>query len=597
MPVINKPLIDYTSRDFKTIKRDLVNYAQKYYPQTMQDFNEASFGSLMLDLVSYVGDILSFYIDYQANESFLETAIEFDNVLNLSKQLGFKYKPNPSSFGDVSFFILLPVAAGTIAPDYAYAPILRKGSTFSTVDGILFTLMEDVDFSQSTDAAVGKTNAVSGAPESYAIKAKGLVISGELLTQNFVVDDYQRFLRIQIPDSNVTEIVAVFDSLGNNYFEVDYLTQDTVYTSVLNNEIVDPVVRNILKPISVPRRFVVEQTNNATFLQFGYGTGDNEEKVLDPANVILNVFGKNYFTDQSFDPTVLIKTDKLGIVPTNTVLTVLYRRNSAADVNAAAGLLRHSVHPEFKFRNAGELGGVGKLNVQNSLELTNEDPINGDVPRMSAQELKYRAYGTYAAQNRAVTKDDYINLIYNMPPNFGKVTKATVTRDVNSFNGKNLNLYVITSNVAGHLVPPNSVIKQNLKTWINQYKMIGDTIDILDARVINLQIFFTAVSLANVNKYDVLQLCINTITQYIRSTYYDIGEPFKITDIYKLLNNLSVVADVKDVTVVPKEGTGYSDFSVVYDDMISNDGRYLIPPPEAVFEVRNLGADIDGEIL
>ena len=597
MAYVTKPIINYTHRDFETIKEDLVEYTQRYYPETFRDFNEASFGSLMLDLVSYVGDMLSFYTDYQANESYLETATEFKNVLKLTQQFGFKYKPNASSIGQASFFIAVPSKTGTIGPNLDYAPVLRKGSTFVTTDGALFTLLEDVDFSQSEDIVVGSANATATSPANYAIKASGVVVSGELVSKSYTLGNYQRFLRLEVLDSNVTEIVSVADSNGNNYFEVNYLTQDVVYVPILNNQSDLKTVPNILKPISVPRRFIVEHQSDTTFLQFGYGTNENVQQILDPTSVILNIFGKNHFADMSFDPTNLVKTDKLGIVPSNTTLTVVYRRNTASNVNAATNSLLGAVAPVFKFRNSVTLNPRTMGSVETSLELTNEAPIFGDVAAMSAQELKYRAYGTYAAQNRAVTKDDYINLVYNMPSNFGQVKKATIMRDIDSFNGKNLNLYVISTNSSNKLVTTNSMIKQNLKTWIEQYKMLGDTIDILDAKIINLEIKFSVVAFSNVNKYDVQQLCINSLATFYRNSFFDIGEPFKITDLYKLLNNINQVLDTKDITVVPKFGTGYSDFSVPFEDLISDDGRYLVPPEDTLFEIKYPAADITGEVL
>jgi hypothetical protein len=375
------------------------------------------------------------------------------------------------------------------------------------------------------------------------------------------------------------------------------LTQDVVYVSVTNTGSNQKTVRNILKPISVPRRYVVEHDEDGAYLQFGFGTLDNEQRLLDPTNVILNIFGKDYFPEKSFDPTVLIRTDKLGLVPSDTTLTVVYRKNSTQNINIAANGLRHVVAPQWRFLNQDLLDNNQILQIQNSLEVMNEEPISGDPEALTSTELKQRAYGTYGAQNRAVTKDDYVNLIYNMPANFGQVKKATISRDTDSFNGKNLNLYVKSINANGAFIDTNTTIKQNLVAWINKYKMLGDTIDILDAKVMNLEIFFTAMAYANVNKYDVLQLCINSLAAYYQTLYFDIGEPFSITNIYKILNSVSHVLDVKDVTVVQKFGAGYSDFSIAYEDLISPDGRYLMPPPDVVFELKNLQSNITGEIL
>ena len=195
MPEIKKPIIDYTSKDFASIKKELVNYAKKYYPETFKDFNEASFGSLMLDMVSYVGDMLSFYTDYQANESFLSTALEYQNILKLAEQMGYRYQPNASSFGEISLFVKIPATTTGGEPNYTYAPIIKRGSLFSSVSGELFTLVEDVDFKNSNEKVlVASSNVEGNAPTHFALKAKGAVISGQLFSQDFVVGDYKKFL-------------------------------------------------------------------------------------------------------------------------------------------------------------------------------------------------------------------------------------------------------------------------------------------------------------------------------------------------------------------------------------------------------------------
>ena len=348
---IKKPLINYTSRDFASIKGDLLNYAQKYYPEAFRDFNESSFGSLMVDMVSYVGDMLSFYVDYQANESFLSTAVESENVIKLSKALGYKFRPNAASHGEASFFISVPAQTNITSPDLDYAPILKRGTSLKTADGKTFTLIQDIDFAESEDIVVAEASADGTSPTRYAIKAQGLVMSGELMTETFNIGAYERFRQVEIEDPNLTEVISVFDADGNNYYEVDYLTQDSVYIPVPNTQANKSTVENILKPVAVPRRFVVEQTFDRTLVQFGFGTDNNEERRLDPTTVILDVFGKDYITEKSFDPTVLISTNKLGVAPTNTTLTVIYRRNSVRDVNAAPGTLTGVSAPIFKFLN------------------------------------------------------------------------------------------------------------------------------------------------------------------------------------------------------------------------------------------------------
>ena len=204
----NYPLIKYTSRDFNTIKEDLVDYAKRYYPNTFQDFSEAGFGSLMLDTVSYVGDILSFYLDYSVNETFIDTAIEYDNVLKLGRQMGFKFKGTPISQGQASFYIVVPANAAGNAPDSSYIPTLKKGSSFSSANGVTFTLNEDIAFADpSNEVVVATANTTTGVPTGYAIKASGQVISGELLRETVTVGEYKKFRRIELDGDNVSEIV------------------------------------------------------------------------------------------------------------------------------------------------------------------------------------------------------------------------------------------------------------------------------------------------------------------------------------------------------------------------------------------------------
>ena len=600
MPEIKKPIINYSSRDFASIKADLITYAQKYYPETFRDFNEASFGSLLLDMVAYVGDIVSFYTDYQANESYLETSLELSNILKIVKQYGYKYRPNASAFGEVSFFVTVPATLNGASPNYSYAPILRKNSTFSSNNGNIFTLVEDLDFSETQDAVlVASTNVAGTAPTRFALKTKGVVVSGELVSKTFSVGEYRKFLKLDLFDNNFTEVVSVFDSKGNNYYEVDYLSQDVVYVPVLNTNDNKNFAKNIYKPISVPRRFTAEATLFGATLQFGYGTEDNEEKILDPTTMALDIFGKDHITEKSFDPTVLTKTTKLGITPSNTVLTVLYRRNTATSVNAPPDSIVDAVSPNFSFINQNSLLQNELSAVIASLELTNEKTISGgtDSTNPDAEEIKVRAKGAYSSQYRAVTKDDYVSICYNMPSNFGQVKRANIIRDQTSFNGKNLNLYVLSVDGDNRFIQTDNIVKQNLRNWINQYKMIGDTVDILDGRIINLQIDFEVVSFANINKFDVIQDCINRLSSFFFDRYYDFGEPFKITDVYKLLNSIPSVVDTKLVTVSQKEGFGYSSYTVDYDDMISKDGRYLIPPENTLFEIKFPNTDITGDVI
>tara|TARA_R100000008_G_C3587457_1_gene173641 strand:- start:897 stop:2690 length:1794 start_codon:yes stop_codon:yes gene_type:complete len=593
-----KPAIDYTSRDFTSLKLDLVNYARRYYPDQFRDFTANSFGSLMLDTVSYVGDILSFYLDYQTNESFLSTAIDYNNILKLARQFGYKPRLSPSSYGVLTFFLLIPSTNGT--PDYDYAPILKRGSVFRTGTGNLFTLLEDINFADvtKTETVVGDVDSATGVPTSFAVRARGQAVSGELNTITIEVGEYEKFRRLPISDSNITEIVSVVDSEGNVYTEVDYLTQNTIYVPIINRNEDRTTVANILKPISVPRRFVVEKEQDQVILQFGFGTNEDEERIINPSNVIIEQHGKQYISDDSFDPAALIKTDRLGVSPSDTVLVITYRVNSAEDTNASVGIINQIVDPLFEFNSSANLLSTSIADVRSSLEVINEEAFIGDVPFPDSQEIKTRAFGAYSMQNRIVTKQDFMAAAYGMPSKFGAIKKVNVLQDSDSFNQRNINMYVLSEDSIGDLTIANNTIKNNLKTWLSRYKMINDTIDILDANIINLQIGFKVVSFPDTNKFSSLQVAKDDLQSFfVNRNGYDIGEPFSITDIYAVLKNSLAILDVIEVNVEVLSGGVYSDsnFSVAINK--SGDGRKIFCPEDSCFEIKFPDSDIIGTIV
>ena len=591
--------IKYTSREFDTIKNDLIEYAKRYYPDSFQDFNEAGVGALLLDTVAYVGDILSFYTDFQANESFLPTALEYDNIIKLGKQMGYKFRGNPASVGTAAFFVVVPVSSTGIGPDTRYMPILRKGSQFRTAENVGFILDEDINFADSNNQIiVAQVDDTSGSPTSYAVKAYGTVVSGELTRDIVNVPGYQKLLRIKLSSNRVTEVISVVDREGHTYYEVDNLSQNTIYKPVTNRNSDTDKVGAIMRPFVVPRRFVMEQDKRSqTYLQFGFGseTELKTESILDPRTVTLQRSGKNYVTDPSFDPTRLTETDKLGISPANTSLTIIYRTNTRNNVNVATGRLTKASRPIVDFKNVTELNQATIATVRQSIEVNNESPIIGDVSTPSSEELKRRIYDNFATQNRAVTKLDYVSTIYSMPPQFGAIKRAMVVRDDDSFK-RNLNIYVIAEGANGKLAQANTNLKRNVKTWLNKNRMINDTIDILNARILNISIDFAIVADQETNKFDILASCITKIQEKF-AVLPDIGEAFYITDIYKVINDVDGVVDTKRVTVKQKTGARYSDLGFNIRDNMSPDGRYFVIPEDVIVEIKFPLEDIKGAIL
>ena len=423
--------VDYTSRDFERIKTDLLNYTKRYYPDTYKDFNEASFGSLMTDLVAYVGDNLSFYLDYNANESFINTSLEYDNVIMHAKQLGYRHSPIRSSVGEVDVYVPVPADAVNVGPDLDYLPKMRKGSIFSTPGGNAFTLNKDIEFFSNDVEVVGSEVSTDGSKTTYyIIKAKGQVVSGETKQTVVKVEDFKRFRRIQVPGNNVAEILSVVDSNGNEYYEVDFLSQNIVYRPVINlaTGSIDDSAPSIMKAYPVPRRFIVERDGLETSIVFGFGS-ENEiksNKVADPSEIALKVTGKNYVSDATFDPSKLLSTEKLGVAPVNTTLTITYRTNTVDNSNAAVGAVSVVDDAIIDFRNQQNLQS-SKINfILNNIQVFNESPINGDITALTTEEIKKRAASQFATQGRAVTVQDYVSSVYAMPSQFGAVKRAAL---------------------------------------------------------------------------------------------------------------------------------------------------------------------------
>ena len=588
--------IDYTHREYKTIREDLTQIAERFYPDTFKDWSEASFGSLMLDAVAYIGDQLSFYLDYNVNESFLDTAYQYDNVLRHGRILGYKFEGRPSTYGKAALFVVIPASSTGLGPDLSYIPVVKKGSRFTSENGLNFVLTENIDFADSKNPTVVATvDTTTGAPTYYAIKAYGNVVSGYFSQERIRVGAYQQFLKVQLSSPNITEIISVNDSEGNEYFEVDYLAQDMVLKEIANTNYKNDNVPSILKPLLVSRKFVVERTRRAASLQFGSGKTGETNVVANPQAVAINVFGKDYVTDTTFDPTRLSKNETLGIVPSNTTLTVTYRVTNPTNSNVAVGKLNSVGNSKMDFKDQQSLTTSTVQTVVNSLEISNEEPIVGDVSEPTSTDIKRRIFDTFPTQNRAVTQADYENLVYRMSAKFGSIKRCSVQKDPNSIK-RNLNLYVISEDSQGKLIKTNGTIKNNIKTWLNQYRMMNDTVDILDPYILNLGIEFTMKAATGTDKFTLLDNAINALAIKFSSPLY-IGEPLYISDIYSELKNVKGLLDVLTVKLVNKTGANYSFANIDINENLSPDGSYLVVPANALVEIKFPSTDITGKVV
>ena len=593
-----KPLIRYTSRSFETIKRDLVEHAQRYYPNFYNDFTENSFGSMIFDSVSYVGDMLSFYLDYQTNESFLETASSRDNLRKLASQMGYNYFGNPAVYGTATFYCLVPANLLGLGPDPQFIPVLKKGSKIRTNNGALFRTTQDINFSDaSVDVVAARFNESTGKPTEYALRTYGLVRSGVEYFIEIEVTTSTDFLRIRVGDNTINEIITVFDSEGHQYYEVDNLSQEVVYLEQSNPNVQNDLVPSIIKPFIASRRFVVEQDETGTYLQFGYGSETEIDKfgLTDPSQVVLKMSGKNHVTDTAFDPNKFLSTDKFGIAPRNTTLLITYGGNNSTQLDVGINGFSEVNEPIVEFPNDSSNNTGTQIGVVGSFEVTNDTAIINDNSLPTSDEIRYRTYAIYASQNRVVTKNDYEAYIYQMPPSLGRVCRVNIVNDPSGIN-KRLAMYVISKNNNDNFVATNNTIKSNMKVWLNKNKMLSDQIDIFDARIINIGFNFKYTTESGFSKTQV-QADVNEAVRALFAEKQYIGEPVYITKIYQTINRVQGVVDTLKVTPVIKQSSNYSNLGLEIDEILSKDGTYLKCPKNCVFEVKFPDQDLKGTVL
>ena len=591
--------IKYTSRDFRRIKEDLVQHAKRYYPNEFRDFSEASFGSLLLDSVSYIGDVMSFYLDYQVNESFLDSAIEYTNIRRHAENLGYKYRGSKSAFGTAQLFVMVPSNSDGTAPDFSYIPILEKGAGFTSTTGVRFTLTEDVRFNDpKNDVAAARFDPNTGGTTHFAIRAHGQVRSGVLafIDVNMTTDDHQRFKRIFIGDSNISDIVSVTDNDGNEYHEVDYLTQEVVFRETTNPNAAADGVRSILKPHIASRRFVVEQNEAGTYLQFGYGSETDSETtgLVDPSRAALKMHAKRSITTTTFDPSNLITTNKMGISPSGKKIRVIFRSNETVFTSVPANTLNNINSQNVIFEDQFSLNSGLVEEVKNSIEVTNDKPITGDSDSLTREEIRHRAKSYFASQGRAVTSQDYESLVYNMPSKFGGVTRVNVVNDPSSSN-RRLSMYVVSTDNSNHLIKTSAVAKNNIKNYLSKYKTMNDVLDILDPKIVNFSIKYSVVSSPDFLTNSVISEINSRIADYYDDKLY-IGEPIYISELYSIINKTRGVVDVKKVEIENKTGLGYSSNVLDIYEHMSKDGTHIRVPRNVIMELKYPNLDIKGVI-
>jgi len=599
--MIKKPKINYFSRDFSEIRERLVEHAQKYYPTSVSDLSDANITSFMIDSVAYVGDVLSYYLDFQTNETFLDSAIDSRNVLNLARTMGYKDQNTFTVSGKIAIFMLIP-SDGFNSPDYNSVPILKKGSVFSTIDqNIKFLLAEDIFIDEKligSNYTVARTNDV-GNPTFYAVKFFAPVISGVLKEQLIQVDSFTKFREVFVDDDLVAEIISVNDSDGNEYYQVDNLSQNIVYRPFLATDTNDSSVKYYLKPVSAIRRFVYDNTVGGKLIFGGKSASEQQnlgiDAIVEPNKFILQKYNNDYLQDSYFDPNKLLNGDNFGVGPENTTLSIIYRKNTSANSNVNPDFLQSIDNLLYEFKSDFLVDEATRNIIVQSIQVINEEPLLGDSLLPTINEIKSIAGSFFQSQNRAVTAKDYEALVYSMPSKYGSIKRCKATRDPLS-SKNNINLHVVSLNNFDNLVQTNTRIKENLKNWLAEYKILTDTIDILDVKIINLKIIFNLIVDPRSDRTQVLSNVRGRLTSFY-STKSQIGEPFNKLDVLREIRKVSGILDVKDLEIKNLTGNEYSSIVFNIEDNTTSDGNLIVIPKNAIYEIKRPDIDIVGNII
>jgi len=642
----NKKLIskevNYLGRDFTDIRANLIEFAKTYFPNQYNDFNEASPGMMFVEMASYVGDVLNYYVDNQFRETLLHYAEERKNVLAIAQSYGYKPKLATPSLVQLTVSVEVPakVVGSNYQADLDYAGILSSNSTVTSNNGTEFTLMDDVNFKASSSLDRMKVELLdppSGAtPALFRLTKKVLAQSGTRESEDFSFTTAKEFDKIVLSNEKVTEIISVTDSQGNTFYQVPFLAQDTIFETEQNTTLTDPDLAEfemdtpyLLKLIKSSRRFTTYvRDDNKMELRFGSGVSDNadEEIIPNPDNVGSSLGMGVSRLDEAFDPSNFLKTQTFGLAPSNTTLTVNYNYGGRVEDNVPSNTINKFSRKVYTISTEG-ITGADKETSEQSISITNESPASGGSTTETLTQIKENAAAYFNAQNRAVTKADYITRAYSLPQKYGNIAKAYIVQDeqlekkqlsindgviqtitADKSNPLALNMYLLGYNSDKKLVALNRAVKQNLKIYLSQYRILTDAINIKDGYVINVGVKFNIIVKRGYNKNDVLFRAIQKVKQFFAPDKWQINQPIVLTD---LAYQISLVDGV--VSIVPPEvnnpnqdlilienkskvANGYS--GNVYDLKSASQEGIIYPSLDpSIFELKFPNSDIEGKVV
>jgi len=604
--------INYLNRDFDSLRERLIEFSKTYFPDTYNDFTPSSTGMLFMEMAAYVGDIMSFYIDNQAQETFIQYARQTSNLYELAYLLGYKPKVTTAAITSLTFYQELPATSGT--PDWNYTLTIPQGFKVSNpVDpSLTFVTQDPLNFavSSSADPTTVSIYEISGdTPESYLLQKSVQAISARVKTKTFTFTTPESFATILIEDTDIIGIESITDSEGNTWYEVDYLGQDVVFDSLRNTNPNTPSpdsdVPYLLQTKQVPNRFATRFLNQTTLqIQFGAGTSENADGsiVPNPNNVGLGLPSEQSKLTTAFSPTNFIFTNTYGTAPSNTTLTVNYYVGGGVNSNTGQNTLTSIQSSTVTFNNVN-IDPVAAQTVFSSLAVTNQEAASGGRDGDTITEIRQNALSTFQNQLRTVTADDYLLRALSMPSRYGTIAKGYITKQSlkDIMPGElpaTLDLYVLAYNRGKSLVTASDELKKNLRTYLSQYRMVGDSVSIKDAYVVNIKVNFEVVTYPNTNSNKVLSECITRLKEYFNIDDWQINEPIMLNELYIELDKIEGVQTVKNIEVTNKTGItgGYSAYSYDIKGATLDDVVYPSLDP-MIFEVKYPNSDITGRVV
>jgi|MDTB01.3.fsa_nt_gb hypothetical protein len=596
----------YLNRDFNSFRSNLTQYARTFFSDKISDFSENGFAGMMIELNAYVGDVMSYYIDHQFQELDLMEATETKNIERLIRNTGVKIEGASPATVDVEFYMEVPstISKGKYIPNSNLMPVIKSGTKLSASTGTTFTLVEDIDMGEKFPDGSFKCKYVtmktdnSGNPTSFSIMRFGLCVSSVTSTETFTIpNQFLPFRTIDLKKSNVNEVISVKDSDGNEYFEVDNLTQDTVFKRVANNLIDSEEAPESIELIPAPRRFVLSTSTitRKTTLRFGGGTSlsTDDDIMPDPSDLSIPLYGKRKtLKNFTLDPNKLLSTTTLGVTPQNTTITVVYRHGGGLDHNVSAGAIRSVSSLLTKFKNS--VSSTNLSAIRSSLEVINREPAAGGENSPTINEMRGIAIAQRNSQMRIVTKEDLIARIYSMPNKFGRVFRAGIRSNPN--NPLASMVSIISRDSKGNLTISPDTLKENLRVFLNQSRLVSDAVDIVDAAVINIGVSYGISVSGNANPDSVIQKVNDNLKQYFKIENFQIEQPIVMTDVVNIIINTQDVVSLVYLDFLNKigefQGNYYSDVSTSIPDNTKK--GILLCPAGSIFEVKFPDDDIVG---